>query len=169
MKLISNPYVNYNYLYVANDLITNAEGFISHWYTDTFGNKTIGYGFKASGYAKNYLSPYLLNPDELMTAQEAKTILGAIVLSINNELANTTQLFAANLSINQKAVLLDMAYNLGMAQFLTFDTFLSYLKAGRIDNAVCDLTNTLWYNQVKNRAIRDCLNLYAQDNNYYLI
>ena len=167
MKLINNA--GLDYMAVANELITNAEGFISHWYTDAFGNKTIGYGFKASGYAKNYISQYLLNPNELITVQEAKTILDYIVKDINNELVNTEQLFNVNLSINKKAVLIDMAYNLGMAQFLTFDTFLSYLKAGRIDNAVCDLTNTLWYNQVKNRAIRDCLNLYAQDTNYYLL
>ena len=169
MRLISNHYINDKYLSVANDLITDAEGFTAYWYNDIFGNKTIGYGFKASGYAKNYLSQYLLNPNELMTIQEAKTILEYIITDINNELANTTQLFDAELSINKKAVLIDMAYNLGMAQFLTFDTFLSYLKAGRIDNAVNDLTNTLWYNQVKNRAIRDCLNLYAQDTNYYLL
>ena len=167
MKLINNA--GLDYMAVANELITNAEGFISHWYIDSFGNKTIGYGFKASGYAKNYISQYLLNPNELITVQEAKTILDYIVKDINNELVNTEQLFNVNLSINKKAVLIDMVYNLGMVQFLTFDTFLSYLKAGRIDNAVCDLTNTLWYNQVKNRAIRDCLNLYAQDNNYHLI
>ena len=167
MKLINNA--EPNYLSVANELIINAEGFMSHWYIDSFGNKTIGYGFKASGYAKNYLSQYLLNPDELMARYEANTILGYIIKDINNELVNTEQLFNVNLSINKKAVLIDMAYNLGMAQFLTFDTFLSYLKAGRIDNAVNDLTNTLWYNQVKNRAIRDCLNLYANDSNFYLI
>ena len=169
MKLINNPYGNYNYLDIAKDLIMNAEGFISHWYIDSFGNKTIGYGFEASGYAKNYISQYLLNPNESITFQEAKMILGDIVNDINYELTNTTQLFTAKLSINQKAVLIDMAYNLGMAQFMTFDTFLSYLRAGRIDDAVNDLTNTLWYNQVKNRAIRDCLNLYEQDSNYYLI
>lgn len=167
MKLINNTGINY--MSVANDLITNAEGFISHWYIDSLGNKTIGYGFKASGYAKHYINEYLLNPNELITIKEATVILEYIIKDINNELANTTQLFDAELSINKKAVLIDMAYNLGMAQFLTFDTFLSYLKAGRIDNAVNDLTNTLWYNQVKNRAIRDCLNLYAQDTNYYLL
>ena len=166
MKLINNA--EPNYLSVANQLIINAEGFMSHWYIDSFGNKTIGYGFKESGYAKNYIYQYLLNPDELMTQAEANLILKNIVNDIDKQLIDNWQAFDS-LPINQKAVLIDMAYNLGMVQFLGFGIFLSYLKAGNIDAAVNDLTNTLWYNQVKNRAIRDCLNLYAQDNNYYLI
>ena len=166
MKLINNP--DKNYLYMANQLIINAEGFSPKWYQDIFGHFTIGYGFTQTGYAKFYIPQYISNLNELMTISEAQLILDDIIAEINNSLATDLHFFDY-LSVNQKAVLIDMAYNLGMAQLFSFDTFLSYLKAGDIDNAVNDLTNTLWYNQVKNRAIRDCLNLYAQDNNYYLM
>jgi GH24 family phage-related lysozyme (muramidase) len=168
MKLIGNNPA-YNYLCVAYQLITNAEGFSQTWYNDIFGNATIGYGFTQTGYARLYIPEYISNPSKLMAISEARIILNNIIENIDTELINAIDFFNTDLLRNQKAVLIDMAYNLGMAQFRTFDTFLSYLKSGRIDDAVCDLTNTLWYNQVKNRAIRDCLNLYAQDINYYLI
>ena len=166
MKLISNPALSFTF--AGSELIRNAEGFSAKWYEDPRGNPTIGYGFTRTGFAKEYLSPFILNPSKLMAISEARVILSDIITNINDDLIAQLNFFD-ELSINKQAVLIDMAYNLGMTQFLTFDTFLSYLKAGRIDDAVNDLTNTLWYNQVKNRAIRDCLNLYAQDKNYYLI
>ena len=171
MKLRDN--LNENYYLVGQLLIENAEGFSPTWYNDTMGNATIGYGFKHNGYAAQYVTSYINSPNLTMPISAAKEILDNIVSDISLELINDLTYFKLlsfnSLSINKKAVLIDMAYNLGISQFLTFDTFLSYLGQGEIDEAVADLTETLWYNQVKNRAVRDCLNLYAKDNNLYLL
>lgn len=165
--ILRNSFKMYSYQ-VAQLLIENAEGFSPTWYNDTTGNKTIGYGFKYNGYAKEALKPYLTSPNKTMTMRAARKILDDIITGIISALMQDVPCFTS-LSINKKAVLVDMAYNLGLEQLLTFDTFFPYLEQGKIDEAVCDLTQTLWYNQVKNRAVRDCLNLYAKDTNFYLL
>ena len=167
MKLISKSSKNIKTLSdTAKTLIENAEGFSPTWYDDTTGNLTIGYGFKMGGMAQKYgLEVY---KDKLMTEQEADIILIKIINEIIAVL-QTQLLFFKNLTVNKAAVLIDMSYNLGIGQFYQFYTFLSYMEENRIDNAVADLTTTLWYNQVKNRAIRNCFNLYAQPDNLYLI
>ena len=167
MKLISKSSKNIKTLSdTAKTLIENAEGFSPTWYDDTTDNLTIGYGFKMGGMAQKYgLEVY---KDKLMTEQDADIILIKIINEIIAVL-QTQLLFFKNLTINQAAVLIDMSYNLGIGQFYLFYTFLSYMEENRIDNAVADLTTTLWYNQVKNRAIRDCFNLYAKPDNLYLI
>ena len=147
----------------AELLIQNAEGFSPTWYKDSFGNDTIGYGFKAGGMAQKYLGGM-----QTITEQEGIDILyeiiSDIVISLNAGLS-----FFKGLQKNQKAVLIDMAYNLGLNQFYTFNLFIYYMGLEQFDDAVADLTQTLWYNQVKNRAIRDCFNLFAQEGNLYLI
>ena len=165
MKLITNNN-NKTLQETAQLLIENAEGFSSTWYQDSMGNDTIGYGFKAGGMAQKYnLDLYKSRP---MTELEGILILENIISEIGIALRMKLPFFI-NLPINQAAVLIDMAYNLGLRQFYAFAIFLSYIEKGQIDNAVADLTDTLWYQQVKNRAVRDCFNLYAQPTNLYLM
>ena len=167
MKLITKSSMNIKTLVdTANTLIVNAEDFSSTWYTDTTGNLTIGYGFNINGMALNY--GILEYEDKTITQNEADIILGKIITEIMVDLDSYFPFFH-NLPVNQGAVLMDMAYNLGISQLIDFKTFLGYLRAGYIDLAIADLTTTLWYKQVKNRAIRDCFNLYAQPDNLYLI
>ncbi len=167
MKLISNSSMDIKTLFdTAKALIINAEGFSPAWYSDTAGNLTIGYGFKMGGMAQKYgLGSFR---HKLMTEQEATDILTPIITEITT-LLSMDLLWFKEISINQGATLADMAYNLGLSQFYGFNTFLGYIAKGEIDNAVADLTTTLWYNQVKNRAVRDCFNLFAQVGNLYLI
>ena len=167
MKLIHNVKQEFND--IAKALIINAEGFSASWYNDQFGNATIGYGFAENGIGKDLLTNYINNKSLLMLETDASIILERIIQKIILLLNKKIYWFRLYNNINKKAVLIDMAYNLGITQFLSFDIFLNYLENDRIDYAVNNLTNTLWYNQVKNRAIRDCLNLYANEINYYLI
>ena len=165
MRLISKSSMDIKTLFdTAKTLIINAEGFSPIWYQDSFGNETIGYGFKAGGMA-NSLNIY---KDKIMPISAANKILDKIITELMVDL-NARFPFFDNLPINEGAVLMDMAYNLGLSQLSDFSAFLGYLKAGYIDLAVADLTTTLWYNQVKNRAVRDCFNLFAQVGNLYLI
>ena len=165
MKLISKSAIDCETLFdTAKTLIINAEGFSPVWYQDTIGNYTIGYGFKIGGMAHN-LNIYKA---KTMTMGEADKILGGIITELMVDLDARFPFFH-NTYVNEGAVLIDMAYNLGLGQLSDFRTFLGYIEAGDIDLAVADLTTTLWYSQVKNRAVRDCFNLYAQPDNLYLI
>ena len=169
MKLISKSSMNIKTLFeTAQTLIINAEGFSPVWYQDTMGNNTIGYGFKMNGMAYQYGLNAYIDIGKTITIDEANKILDKIITEIMVDLDARFPFFH-NLQINQGAVLIDMAYNLGLRQFYAFAIFLSYIEKGQIDNAVADLTDTLWYNQVKNRAVRDCFNLFAQVGNLYLI
>lgn len=149
---------------IAGILIRNAEGYSPIWYQDNMGNDTIGYGFKAGGIAQKYN----LGAFQTMSIADADEILLQIISEIIASLRDKLE-FLGKLTLNQRAVLVDMAYNLGLKQFYTFNTFLAYLEKEQIDNAIADLTNTLWYKQVQNRAIRDCLNMYIPSTRLYLI
>ncbi|MDA8303546.1 MAG: hypothetical protein M0016_00015 [Deltaproteobacteria bacterium] len=143
----------------ALTLIKNAEGFSSTVYTDTTGHKTIGYGFnmEAMGITQ-----------ETMTIFEAQDILEKKVLEIRQQIFLPEDSFE-KFTMNEKAVMLDMAYNLGVAEFFKFDNFLKYINQGNYEYAATDLTNTLWYKQVGQRAVRDILNLCMNDKYLILI
>ncbi len=145
-------------------LIKDAEGFSATWYVDSTGNQTIGYGFKYDGIANQFLNVNSLTTDE------ATAILNDVLMDLYPELLKTFKFIQKQeISGNIVAVLIDMAYNLGIAQLQQFLTFLGDLRAGMIEEAVADMLNTEWAGQVGNRAIRDALNLLAASNTLYLI
>ncbi len=153
---------------IAKTLVKNAEGFSPTIYQDTLGNDTIGYGFTLKTIiSMGYVMPY----DKIMPIPEADFILERLLKNIYN-LINMNE----NLRINfakqcptVQAVFADMIYNLGFNGFTGFTTFLSYMDALQYDNAVIDLTNTLWYSQVKQRAIRNCFIILSHSSSLYLI
>jgi len=51
-------------------------------------------------------------------------------------------------------VLANMAFNLGVAKLLTFESFLGFVKAGKYQHAALDMLGTLWAFQVGARARR---------------
>ena len=159
MKLITLS--NEGIATLALMLIKNAEGFSDVPYKDSLGNWTIGYGFNMS------LPEYhgLKHIDEV----EADSLLKVKVVEILNGKINDLRLYAFSNSRIVSAILVDMCYNLGTAGLESFDSFLQYIRFDMREEAVADLTNTLWYSQVKDRAVRNCLNLLVNDNYLYLI
>ena len=140
-------------------LIKNAEGFSNVPYKDSLGNWTIGYGFNMS------LPEFsdIKHIDEI----EADSILRVRIMEISSGIINNISIteYGYGGKINT-AILIDMAYNLGIEGLSLFNTFLSYLRLGKNAQAVADLTNTLWYSQVKERAVRNCLNILLNNPNY---
>ena len=139
-------------------LIKNAEGFSDVPYQDSLGNWTIGYGFNMS--EPEYSG--ITHIDEV----EADSLLKVRIVEIYNNEKNAYHLFSFTYSHVINATLIDMSYNLGIAGLESFDNFLQYIKCGLNEEAVADLTNTLWYSQVKERAVRNCLNLLLENKQY---
>ncbi len=157
MKIVSNE--NLSLFESAKILIVNAEGFSATPYKDIFGIETIGYGFD-----EKYLNSMGHINKQDMTIDEADKILEVKINDLINEVKFKISSFGKNKNIYP--VLIDMAYNLGWTELKLFNVFLSYLEEGEIEMSVVDLTNTLWYQQLKNRGVRNCLNLLARN---YLI
>lgn len=52
------------------------------------------------------------------------------------------------------SVLANMCFNMGIAKLLTFKKFLYSLKVADWENAVIEMKDSAWWNQVGNRAVR---------------
>ena len=146
---------------MANIMIRNAEGYQLYPYKDILGNFTVGYGFLMSTFTR-------LKAEEIyrhgLSEQDSEAILVQKITQIMQDMDVTY----SHLLQNVYYVFVDMIYNLGFEQFKTFATFIKFSEQNEIEKAVNDLTNTLWYQQVRQRAIRDCLNLLSKKF-YYLM
>ncbi len=139
-------------------LIKNAEGFSSHPYIDTLGHSTIGYGFNMSLPSFSGLKNISTHSADILLEKEISYILSSS--------------FFGNLPYlpsHIMATLVDMAYNMGIEGLIEFDTFLGFLYKSQIDEAISDLTETLWYKQVGQRAVRNCFNIMTKSNLLFLI
>ncbi len=124
-------------------LIVNAlkadEGFAAHPYKDSVGRTTIGWG--------RNLDANPLTPDEaayLMQNDIARAVAG-----LNNALPWWTTLNEV-----RQAVLINMAFNLGIQSLLVFHHMLDAAKAGNFIEAAAQMRNSKWYGQVGDRAMR---------------
>ena len=122
---------------VANQLEID-EGRRPLMYTDSRGNATVGVGH-------NMAVP-------LSTA--AINQIKADDLAIADRAARNIFLAFDDLTDARKAVLVNMAFNLGQAALMTFTTFINLVDAGDYDEAADDLATTLWHKQVGARALR---------------
>ncbi|WP_444931567.1 glycoside hydrolase family protein [Microbulbifer sp. SSSA002] len=61
--------------------------------------------------------------------------------------------FFNSLSMKRKAVLVNMAFNLGVAGLMGFKNMLAAIAAGDYEQAAEEMLNSLWAKQVGNRAI----------------
>jgi lysozyme len=131
-------------------LITKHEGCVLTVYKDQFGNDTIGVGH-------NLITPLPLGWSSPITPAQAQQLLAIDVSKVWNELNSALSWFAELDSDDpeRSAVLQDMAFNMGVADFLTFKTFLSLVSAGEYAQAATDMMNTLWARQVPTRATED--------------
>lgn len=88
-----------------------------------------------------------------LTQAEAAPILAARALAVVSGLLAAIP-WMASLSEPRQRAMNNMAYNLGVAGLLKFDTFLSLMEQGKFDEAADDLEGTAWYSQVGDRSKR---------------
>lgn len=124
----------------ARGLIMKHEGFKPRVYTDTTGHLTIGYGhnLQARDISENS-GGVILDDDIAWFAPKLSQLLD----------------FYDDLTPNRKAVLIDMAYNLGLQGLLDFKEMLQAIRKKNYNEAADQMLKSKWAEQVGQRAIND--------------
>ena len=136
-------------------LIEQGEGFRALPYRCPEGALTIGYGYNLDA------NPLRLTQADIdrfksrgITKAEALALLTQLIEAL--ELALNQQLpWWASLNQDRQAVLIDMAYNLGLAGLMRFTNTLKLLSQGEFAEAAQAMLSSRWAQQVKYRAYRN--------------
>jgi len=113
------------------------EGFREHVYEDTTGHKTIGYGFNIeAGIDKK-------DAEALLQSQ-----LASLWLTLNEEFNH----FWWRLSQPRRAVLINMAFNLGVKGLRSFKKMIKAIEEGDDEVVVEEMLDSRWAKQVKGRS-----------------
>lgn len=121
------------------DLLTLHEGYRQFIYEDTVGKRTIGIGF---------------NLDDVgLSLEEAKAVLAIRVANTEKEVLAALP-WVRWIDPVRRAVIIDMAYNMGMPTLLTFKRTLSSVQYGHYELAAQQMLESKWARQVKKRAVR---------------
>jgi lysozyme len=122
-----------------NSLIANDEGFCPKLYKDTKGFNTIGYGF---------------NLDTTLIPKEvADHWLSLNIEKLSRDLSSYIPFFST-LDTSRQYVLLNMAYQMGIAGILKFKKMLIALENNDYILASKEMKNSKWYVEFTNRANR---------------
>lgn len=131
------------------DLETD-EGFRGRPYDDATG-QNIGPGSKVVGHITvGYGFALDVSP---LTQSEALTILSGRATDAFNTLLIAAP-WISDLSEPRQRAMTNMAYNLGVAGLLKFNTFMRLMQEGAFAQAANDLAGTTWASQVGTRAQR---------------
>ena len=114
------------------------EGYRRHPYKDSEGIWTFGYGF---------------NIEDGITKYEAEWLLRHRVEQRLDRLEEVIKGWD-NLSINRKAALVNMSYQMGVPRLLKFTETLKLIAAGKHQEASIEMLNSVWAKETPNRAKR---------------
>ena len=118
------------------------EGSVSHAYEDSLGFTTIGVGrlidARRGGGLSDSEVDYLLNND---IAEKTAQVLAALP-------------WASKLSETRRAVLINMAFQLGIGGLLKFKRALGSIEDGQYKEASMEMLDSLWAQQTPERAKR---------------
>jgi len=140
----------------ARESIKRHEGFREKAYYDTVGVLTIGYG-------TNLVELANTNPDMLLRiAREGFDITEPLAATLMHDLFEdsvlTAERFAGDvwneLTERQRAVLIDMAYNLGATRLATFKNMRKHLRALEFNDVADHMLASKWAQQVGKRAVQ---------------
>lgn len=124
-------------------LLKFEEGFRPRPYYCSEEYPTIGYGFKVG----KKRAPL---PDFKLPEPVAALWLNTLIAELKTELS--TELL--NLNDERQAVLISMAYQMGVDGLRKFKKFLAAVKVGDWKTAAEEMENSIWFKQTKQRAIR---------------
>ena len=128
-------------LRLREQLVRDEGGYQAFVYNDSVGIPTIGVGRNVSKSGPGltiYEMDLMLNND---IAKYTIEVLKAIPI-------------ASTIDVVRLEVLVNMAFNLGIAGLLKFPKFLAALKAANYDLAAAEMLNSKWAQQVGGRATR---------------
>lgn len=121
--------------------VTTEEGFRSRLYKCPAGKLTIGYGFNLEAVA--------------MPKEVADLWISILLNDIRSELSSSLGKQFDALDQARQAVLIDMAYQMGVDGLLKFNRMLKSLFAGDYERASKDLLDSAYARQTPNRAYRN--------------
>lgn len=129
-------------------LIVLNEGFRGSPYDCGTGDPVKGKVGKITiGYGRNL-------QDVPLVKDEALFLLNRQLNLVINQTLDKLGFLYDKLNEARKAVLIDMAYNMGINGLLTFKNFLFALENDNFDLAAAEMIKSKWWNQVGKRAIR---------------
>ncbi len=123
---------------IAEQQIRKHEGLELKPYHDSVGVLTIGYGRNLTN-GINLSEAELMLRNDLIVAQEDAKKFSAVAWNQMNDA--------------RKAVVINMAFNLGYARLSKFVLFRAALAIGDWEKAARRMESSLWYKQVKGRAV----------------
>lgn len=131
---------NHDLMTMGVDQIKRHEGLVLHAYKDSLGYLTIGYGRlidKAKhGGINEAEAEYLLQND-------VSSVLSVLHRNIT---------FFDSLCVPRQAVLMNMAFQMGITGLLKFKKTLTLIEMGDYDAAADNMLKSLWAKQTSNRA-----------------
>lgn len=133
------------------DLVMLHEGWSATPYKCSAGKWTIGYGRNIEanpipGKDLTYLQGHGI------TKAEARDLLLHDLDKLRTELNEIDEFRHCNDA--RQAVLIDMAYNLGIVGLMAFKRMWLALHNGKFQDAAAEMLRSRWADQVKNRAVR---------------
>jgi lysozyme len=144
------------------DLLIKHEGSVPSPYADTMGHQTVGVGH-------NLDSSPLPGEAYPMSQERILEVLAQDIVDAQDELHAALPWVAA-LDPVRKAVLTDMAFNMGIRTLLTFHHTLGFIESGEWIAAAQGMLESLWANQVGIRATEDArmmvTGLWPDDPNF---
>lgn len=141
-----------NHFKLARYLLQVHEGLRLTEYQDTTGNRTIGYGWNLD--AKPLPQGVGIkdaNGKWIISEDEAQSLLDTSMIDHWNELTVALP-WVQSLNPWRKAVLLDMAFNMGIPTLKTFKNTLNSILLQNYDDASQRMLQSNWAKQVKRRA-----------------
>lgn len=146
------------------DDLRKDEGLSLKVYQCPAGKRTIGYGWNIDANPlPKFIEFYLAQHGEI-TLEMAEYLLD-LSLSIAIESAKKcipTKTWKA-LSLNQRAVVVEMIFNMGVGTFLTFKRFRQALNEGKLGDAVAELIDSDWYRGVTNARARKLIKKFMTE------
>lgn len=119
------------------------EGLVLHPYRCPAGHETIGYGWNIEA---NPLPKYIdfhLSQHGEITKEMAEYLLDlSLTIAIESAKKCTLHRTWSALSLNQRAVIVEMIFNMGVGTYLTFKRFRAALDDGRLGDAVAELRDS---------------------------
>ena len=119
------------------NMIKQHEGFREHVYLDTVGVPTGGWGH---AFHEGSSLP--------------QSIWNEIFWIDYSQAADDYETLGFDLDPVRRAVVIDMLFNLGLVRFSRFKNTIKAIRAGDWEQAAKGMENSLWYSQVRTRAVR---------------
>ena len=146
------------------DDLRRDEGLCLKVYQCPAGKRTIGYGWNIEANPlPKFIEFYLVQHGEI-TLEMAEYLLD---LSLTNAIESAKKIIPTKtwkaLSLNQRAVVVEMIFNMGVGTFLKFRRFRQALNEGKLGDAVAEMMDSAWYRGVTNARARKLIKKFMTE------